>query len=97
MATDIQYLTKNNERLYLIRFIDNRTRLLLHFEFLPKKFSSLAANAFLNAIGKYSPPKTITNDNGGEFIGNCFQMVADTYNIEDFRTKPYTPQQNGKN
>ena len=36
------------------------------------------------------------NDNGGEFIGPEFQMVLGMHNIKNWRTQPYTPQQNGK-
>lgn len=94
--TDIHYVTVNNDRKYLIGFIDDRTRLLLHYEIINEKTSYLCANALINAIQKFSSPKTITIDNGGEFIGDSFQSVIKAYNIEEFRTRPYTPQQNGK-
>ena len=93
--TDIHYITINNERHYLIGFIDDRSRFLLHFEIIPVKTSALASNALLNAIGKHSKPKMITIDNGGEFVGELFQCVLIVYGIKCFRTKPYTPQQNG--
>ena len=94
--TDIHYVTINSERHYLIGFIDDRSRFLLHFEIIPVKTSALASNALLNAIGKYSKPKMITIDNGKEFIGKLFQNVLIVYGIKCFKTHPYTPEQNGK-
>jgi transposase InsO family protein len=42
------------------------------------------------------PPHMITIDNGGEFTGASFQAVLRQNGIRDWRTEPYTPQQNGK-
>ena len=41
-------------------------------------------------------PKMLTIDNAGEFVGNHFQSVLIGNGIEEFRSQPYTPQQNGR-
>ncbi|KAH0791103.1 IS2 transposase TnpB [Histomonas meleagridis] len=50
-------------------------------------------------------PSEITNasalariviDNGGEFVGKPYQAILSHNGIKDWRTAPYTPQQNGK-
>lgn len=98
--TDIHYIKykENNEEkiVYLIGFIDDRSRYIVHYEILDTKNSNAAAQSLLNALQKAPKPHMITIDNGGEFIGKPFQDVLKEYGIEDHRTHPYTPQENGK-
>lgn len=68
----------------------------MHWEVLKEKTSIASANALVHALEKTAKPKTITIDNGKEFIGIEFQNVLQSNGIEDWRTHPYTPEQNGK-
>ena len=95
--TDLHYLEKiNNEQLYMIAFIDDCTRYVVHWEVIDEKTSMASAVALVHALGKATKPKKITIDNGGEFIGEEFQQVLKENCIEDWRTTPHTPEQNGK-
>ena len=97
--TDLHYLHKQNdsdENLYLIAFIDDRTRYLVHAEILSSKSSIFTANALREALKKEPKPYMITIDNGTEFIGEQFQNVLTEFNIQCHRTHPYTPEENGK-
>ena len=69
---------------------------MLHWEIIDEKTSISSALALAHALGKTKKPKTITIDNGGEFIGEEFQHVLNENGIECFRTHPYTPEENGK-
>lgn len=95
--TDLHYLNKiNNIQYYLIAFIDDCSRYVVHWEIIDEKTSIASALALVHALGKAQKPKMITIDNGGEFIGEEFQSVLKERSIECFRTHPYTPEENGK-
>ncbi|KAH0786338.1 DDE-type integrase/transposase/recombinase [Histomonas meleagridis] len=96
--TDIHYLSKiNNLQYYLIAFIDDCSRYVVHWEVvIDDKTYIASALALIHALGKSQKPKTITIDNGGEFVGEEFQHVLDEKGIECFRTHPRTPEENGK-
>lgn len=98
--TDIHYIKYNEgdevKTAYLIAFIDDRSRYIIHHEILDTKDSNSAAQSLIHALEKARKPHTITIDNGGEFIGKSFQDVLKNFNIIDHRTHPYTPQENGK-
>ena len=97
--TDLHYLEKlpeeGNVQKYLIAFIDDRSRKIIHFEILDEKTSIKAMNALAAAFQKESPPKTMIMNNVTEFRGP-FEGLLKKHNVEIRRTLPYTPQQNGK-
>lgn len=94
---DIHYVKIDGQQFYLLGFIDDRSRFLLHYEVLSNKTSDLCSLVLIRALNKIPVrPKMLTIDNGGEFVGDPFQTVLSVYGIEEFRTHPYTPQQNGK-
>ena len=86
----------NNIQYYLIAFIDDCSRYVVHWEVIDEKTSIASALALAHALEKAPKPKMITIDNGGEFIGKEFQDVMNEKSIECFRTHPYTPEENGK-
>ena len=97
--TDIHYLKKQKDeenQLYLIAFIDDRTRKILHHEILQDKSGLSAANALVNALQKASKPCYMVIDNGAEFIGVNFQRVLKEHDILQHRIHVYTPEENCK-
>ncbi|KAH0790077.1 IS3 family transposase [Histomonas meleagridis] len=89
---DIHYVRIDDNQFYLLGFIDDRTRFLLHYEVLASKDSKLCSEALERALNKVQfRPKMLAIDNGGEFVGNPFQIVLSANGIEEFRTHPYTP------
>ena len=95
--TDLHMIKINDVKLYLIAFLDDRTRFILFYKVLETKEMIETANALLECIQiNQITPSCIVIDNGKEFIGEDFQNVMRSHNIEDWRTQPYTPQQNGK-
>ena len=93
---ELDALPGENGKLYLIGFIDDRTRRIMHHEILPNKTSLLAMNALVNALSKNPRPKMVISDNGLEFVGSPFSNKLQELGIELHRTHPYTPQENGK-
>lgn len=99
--TDLHELTITigNQKVdaYLIAFLDDATRYVIHAEILPRKTALNAGGALQRALNKCEErPHTLHSDNGMEFWGDDFQKVIDTYSIEFTTTTPYTPQENGK-
>lgn len=98
--TDLHYSEKYADehfyQFYLIAFIDDRTRKVLHYEVLPDKTMQSTSLALENAFQKYNPPKTVISDNGKEFTGKDFQDKLKEYGVESHTTSPYTPEENGK-
>ena len=97
--TDLHYLRKQHneeKQLYLIAFIDDRTRKILHHEILGDKSGPTVSNALVHALQNAPKPRFMVIDNGTEFIGVNFQQVLANNDILEHRTHPYTPQENGK-
>jgi hypothetical protein len=80
----------------VIGIIDDKSRYLLCFNFLPDKTAESCANALIDTIEIYGIPKFLTTDNGQEFTGRVFQIVLNFFQILPWRSKPRTPEQNGK-
>ena len=97
--TDLHYLKKQQieeKQLYLIAFIDDRTRKILHHEIIGDKSCPTVAKALMNALSKAPKPRYMVNDNGTEFTGGNFQKVLFDHHIIEHRIHAYTPEENGK-
>ena len=98
--TDLHYLELLKEeefqQRYLIGFVDDRSRKLLHFEIINDKEAKTTSYALRNALKKYPPPKTLIVDNGKEFIADFFIETLNEYGIEKHNVHLYTTQENGK-
>jgi transposase InsO family protein len=95
--TDLKYWdVANGSRTYLIAFIDNRSRKILHIETLNDKTVISTSNALRRALEKNSPPHMITTDNGKEFTGQEFTKILDDFKIKHHRINPGNPEENAK-
>lgn len=83
-------------RTYVIAFIDDRSRKIMHAGILNDKTSLAATSELALAIQLNPPPCRIIIDNGTEFVGHPFQSFLKSHGINQWRTQPYTPEQNGK-
>jgi transposase InsO family protein len=86
----------NKKKTYLISFIDDATRLVLHSEFYYHESIDSVFDCFRKAIIKYGIPKAIYVDNGSPFRSNALGHTCGKLTITRLRTKPYTPQSKGK-
>lgn len=99
--TDIHYLKKNkmskSDKKYLVSFIDDCSRKILFSDTCDHKDQIFVINSLLKCIQKCgSKPYILTTDNGGEFCGDLMEEILRILAIKHWKTKPYTPQQNGK-
>lgn len=95
--TDLHYLDiENEDRKYIISFIDDRSRKIMYHEILNFKNSMSTLSALQKALMIYPKPKMLIFDNGTEFIADNFINYLTENGIEFHLTHPYTPQENGK-
>lgn len=81
---------------YLITFIDDASRLILHGEFF---FNDNAVNMqtiFKKAISKYGVPKRIFVDNGGTYKNDQLRLICASLGVVLIHTKAYSPESKGK-
>jgi transposase InsO family protein len=88
----------NNQKrqTYLIIFIDDASRMVLHGEFF---FNDNAINmqvVFKKAISKYGVPKKLFVDNGGSYKNDQLQLICASLGTVLIHTKPYSPESKGK-
>lgn len=89
-------MTDSDEK-YLLCFIDDCSRKILFSATSNNKDQLFVINSLLKCIHHCrSKPFILTTDNGGEFCGDLMKFTLKLLEINHWRTKPYTPQQNGK-
>lgn len=102
-ATDLKYVWVNGRVYYLICFLDEYSRYLVHHELLVGMDSgsvSVATQAALqtlprNATGKLRELPEIRSDNGSCFISREFGGLLDEHGLRHRRTQPHCPEENG--
>ncbi|OHT05149.1 hypothetical protein TRFO_27217 [Tritrichomonas foetus] len=87
---------EEEEILYLLAFLDDRSRYLLHASIIHDKKCSTIAKELEKVLKDYPKPARIVNDNGSEFDGKEYKDVLDNNGIIMWKTSPFAPHQNGK-
>jgi putative transposase len=81
---------------YLITFLDDASRLILHGEFF---FNDNAVNmqtVFKKAISKYGVPKKLFVDNGKTYKNDHLRLICASLGIDLIHAKAYSPESKGK-
>jgi transposase InsO family protein len=102
-GTDIMYQRIGAGQYYLVTFLDEYSRYLVHGELLTSMDGpsvSLAAAAALETLprnqeGKIIDPPEIRSDNGSCFISREFKGVLQEHGLAHQRIKPHCPEENG--
>jgi transposase InsO family protein len=81
---------------YLIAFLDDASRYIMHHRLIPDKRVDTCAAVLAETFQMRAPPCVLGTDNGGEFTGEAFTSGLRQHGVTPWRTKPYTPEQNGK-
>lgn len=81
---------------YLVVFIDDATRFVLHGAFYPTLDQVIVQDAFRQAIGKYGLPDTVYFDNGKQYKTKWMKRACAKLGIRLLFTKPYAPEAKGK-
>lgn len=102
-ATDLMYLTINDTQYYLVNFIDEYSRYLVHWDLLTSMDGhsiSIAAQRALetlpkNASGEVKVKPIIRSDNGSGYISREFGGLLAHHHLTHHRIKPHCPEENG--
>lgn len=99
--SDIKYgafLTIGGERkqTYLVCFLDDATRYVLHGEFYDKLDQTIVEDCFKKAILKEGVPRRVYFDQGGQYKNKWMQRACAILEIKLLFAKPYSPESTGK-
>jgi transposase InsO family protein len=102
-ATDIKYVWVVDRHYFLICFLDEYSRYIVHHELLLGMNGAtvgVAAQAALetlakDAAGRLLQRPAIRSDNGSCYISREFGGVLDEHELSHWRIKPHCPEENG--
>ena len=102
-ATDLKYVAVGERNYYLISFLDEYSRYIVHHELLRSMDGhtvSVAAQAALETLprdreGRLLEKPVIRSDNGSGYISREFGGVLDEHGLSHRRIKPHCPEENG--
>ena len=102
-ATDLKYVAVGRRNYYLISFLDEYSRYVVHHELLRSMDGhtvSLAAQTALETLprdaeGRLSASPVIRSDNGSCYVSREFGGVLDEHGLSHRRIKPHCPEENG--
>jgi len=81
---------------YLLAFIDDATRKVVHAEFYLEQSTYTLMDGLRKAILSNGCPKAIYVDNGKQFTSNWMKLACAQLGILHLTTKPYSPESKGK-
>lgn len=84
------------KQVYLVTFIDDATRFVLHGEFYPTLDQVIVEDCFRQAIQKYGVPETVFFDNGKQYRTKWMNRACAKLGIRLLFAKPYSPESTGK-
>ena len=102
-ATDLMYLTVAGVQYYLITFIDEYSRYIVHWELLSSMDGHSVSTAAQRAIETLSvgadgrPTRTpmIRSDNGSGYVSGEFVGLLSHHGLTHHRIRPHCPEENG--
>lgn len=84
------------KQVYLVTFIDDATRFVLHGEFYPTLDHVIVEDCFRKAILKYGVPDSVYFDNGKQYRTKWMARTCSKLGIRLLYAKPYSPEATGK-
>ena len=84
------------KQVYLVTFIDDATRFVLHGEFYPTLDKVIIEDCFRKAIQKYGVPEAVYFDNGSQYRTKWMSRACAKMGIRLLFAKPYSPEATGK-
>jgi len=99
--SDIKYgpaLTINGTvtRTYMVAFIDDATRYILHAEFYDNQEHTVVEDCLRKAILKEGIPRRLFFDNGSQYRNNWMHRACAVLGIQLIFAAPYSPEAKGK-
>lgn len=84
------------KQVYLVTFLDDATRFILHGEFFPTLDQVIVEDCFRQAIQKYGVPESVYFDNGSQYKTKWMNRACAKMGIRLLFAKPYSPEATGK-
>ena len=84
------------KQVYLVTFIDDSTRSVLHGEFYPTLDQVIIEDCFRKAIAKHGIPESVYFDNGKQYRTKWMARACSKMGIRLIFAKPYSPEATGK-
>lgn len=83
------------QQIYMVCFLDDCTRMVLHCEFYATLDQSIIEDCFRKAILKYGIPERVYFDNGKQYRNKWMLRACDILGIKLIYAKPYSPESTG--
>lgn len=84
------------KQVFLVTFIDDATRFVLHGEFYPVMDKTIVEDCFRQAIQKFGVPESVYFDNGKQYRTKWMTRACSKLGIRLLFAKPYSPEATGK-
>ncbi len=84
------------KQVFLVTFIDDATRFVLHGEFYPVMDKTIVEDCFRRAIQKFGVPESVYFDNGKQYRTKWMTRACSKLGIRLLFVKPYSPEATGK-
>ena len=97
-TSDGPYITIEDKkyRTKLIMFIDDKSRMIMGYEFFLNDNAINMQKVFKNAIKTYGKPKKLFVDNGGPYDNKQLSLICASLGVELIHAKPYSPESKAK-
>jgi putative transposase len=83
-------------QVYLVLFIDDATRFVVHGEWYPTLDQSIVEDCFRKSIQYYGTPEAVYFDNGKQYRTKWMARTCSKLGIRLLFAKPYSPESKGK-
>jgi len=84
------------KQVFLVTFIDDATRFVLHGAFYPVMDQTIVEDCFRRAIQKFGVPESVYFDNGMQYRTKWMTRACSKLGIRLLLAKPYSPEATGK-
>ncbi|HAX53497.1 MAG TPA: transposase [Ruminococcaceae bacterium] len=84
------------KQVYLVTFVDDATRFVLHGQFYPVLDQVIVEDCFRQAVLKYGVPDAVYFDNGKQYRTKWMTRACSKLGIKLLFAKPYSPESTGK-
>lgn len=84
------------KQVFLVTFIDDATRYVLHGEFYPVMDQTVIEDSFRKAIQKFGAPEAVYFDNGKQYRTKWMTRTCSKLGIRLLFARPYSPEATGK-
>jgi putative transposase len=95
--SDIKYgIYVNGQPTYMVCFLDDCTRSIMHSEFYPTLDQKIVQDCFRKALLKFGAPDSVFFDNGSQFRTHWMKRACGKLGIRLLYARPYNPEAKGK-